>query len=78
MVEVTLEALANGMQEGTINYWHAEEGDHVEEGADLLEIISEEGSFKIQAPCSGILGEVYFPEGETVSVGEVLCEIEED
>ena len=78
MIEVTLDPLANGMQEATINYWFHEEGDHVEEGNDLLEVTSEEGTFKIQAPFAGILGEVYFSEGETVSVGEVLCEIENE
>ena len=78
MTEVSLEALAQGMQEATINYWFYEEGDHVEEGSDLLEVISEEGTFKITAPCAGILGEVYFTEGETISVGDILCEIEEE
>jgi len=77
-MEVFLEPLAEGMEEATINYWYYEEGDMVEEGSDLVEVISELGSFKIPAPCSGILGEVYFPEGETVSTGEVLCEIEEE
>ena len=78
MVEVLLEPFANGMEEATINYWYFEEGDHVEEGVDLVEVISAEGAFKIPAPCAGILGEVYFPEGETVSVGEILCEIEDE
>ena len=78
MVEVELPSFADGMQEATINFWYYEEGDHVEEGNDLLEVTSEEGTFKIQAPCAGILGEVHFPEGETISVGEVVCEIEED
>lgn len=78
MKEVILEPLANGMEEATINYWYFEEGDTVEEGADLAEIVSEEGTFKITAPVSGVLGEVYFSEGETVSVGEVLCEIEKE
>ena len=78
MVEVTLDPLANGMQEATINFWLHEEGDQVEEGNDLLEVTSEEGTFKIQAPCAGILGEVYFSEGEVVSIGEVLCEIENE
>ena len=77
-IEVTLEPLAEGMEEATINYWYYEEGDAVEEGSDLVELISEEGTFKIPAPSSGVLGEVYFPEGETVSVGEILCEIEEE
>ncbi len=78
MKEVILEPLADGMEEATINSWCFEEGDSVEEGADLLEVVSEEGTFKITAPASGILGEVYFSEGETVSVGEILCEIEEE
>ena len=78
MKEVILEALADGMEEATINYWYFEEGDTVEEGADLAEVTSEEGTFKITAPISGILGEVYFSEGETVSVGEILCEIEQE
>ena len=78
MVEVTLDPLADGMQEATIHYWFFEEGDHVEEGSDLLEVVAEEGTFKIQAPAAGILGEVYFSEGDIVSVGEVLCEIENE
>ncbi len=78
MREVILEALATGMEEATIGHWFFEEGDTVEEGAELVEVTSEEGTFKIIAPCSGILGEVYFSEGETVSVSEVLCEIEEE
>ncbi len=78
MKEVVLEPLAEGMEEATINYWYFEEGDTVEEGADLAEVISETGTYKITAPVSGILGEVYFSEGETISVGEVLCEIEQE
>ena len=78
MKEITLEPFSDGMQEATINYWFYEEGDAVDEGSDLVEMISEEGTFKITAPCSGVLGEVYFGEGEPVSVGEVLCEIEQE
>lgn len=78
MTEVILGPLKNGMEEATINFWYFEEGDKVEEGADLVELISEDGTFRMPAPCSGVLGEVYFPEGEVVSVGEVLCEIEEE
>lgn len=78
MTEVFLEPFVEGIEEATINRWYYEEGDAVEEGNDLVEVISEEGVFKISAPCSGILGEVYFGDGETVSMGEVLCEIEEE
>ena len=78
MTEIMLEPFANGMEEATVNYWYYEEGDKVEEGKDLVEVISEGTSFKIPAPATGILGEVYFGEGDRASVGEILCEIEEE
>ena len=78
MTEIMLEPFADGMEEATVNYWYYEEGDKVEEGKDLVEVISESGSFKIPAPVTGVLGEVYFGEGDTVSVGEILCEIEDE
>ena len=78
MAEVFLERLADGMEEATINHWYFEEGDTVEEGNDLLEVTSEEGTFRIPSSCAGILGEVYFVVGEVVSVGEILCEIEKE
>ena len=77
MAEVILEALSEGADEATVSYWHYEEGDHVSEGDDLVEIISEVGSVTISAPASGILSEVYFNEGDSVNVGDVLCEIGE-
>ena len=78
MTEVMLEPFADGMEEATINYWYFEEGDKVNEGADLVEVVSEQGTFKITAPSGGVLGEVYFGEGETISVGDIVCEIEEE
>ena len=76
MTKVILEPLADGMEEATINYWYHEEGDEVVVGDELVEIISEVGTFTISAPTGGILGEVYFSEGDSVSVGDILCEIE--
>ena len=78
MEQVIFQALPEGMEETTINRWYHEEGDEIVEGDELVEIISEMGVLTINAPCSGILGEVYFSEGDSVSVGDVLCEIEEE
>jgi len=78
MTEVMLEPFADGMEEATISYWYFEEGDHVEEGSDLVEVVAEQGTFKIVASCAGVLAEVYFAEGEVVSVGDTVCEIEEE
>ena len=78
MTEVMLEPFADGMEEATISYWYFEEGDRVEEGSDLIEVTSEQGTFKITAPCAGVLAEVYYDEGEVVAKGEILCTIDDE
>lgn len=72
MIEVTLPELSEGVKEATISYWHAEEGDKVEEGQDLVELTTDKATFNIPAPASGVLSEVFFEEGDTVEVGEAL------
>lgn len=78
MKEVTLEGLGKNVDEGTLQTWFFEEGDSVNEGDDLVELTTEEGTVTISAPASGILAEVYYDEGEVVSKGEVLCTIDGD
>ena len=76
-MKVVLPELAEGVNEATVSYWHFEEGDDVEEGKDLVELITDKATFNVPAPVSGVLSEVFFEEGETVQVGEVLAAIEE-
>ena len=78
MVEVVLEGLSEKVDEGTIQAWFFEEGDAVNEGDDLVEFSTEEGTITIHAPASGVLAEVYYDEGEVVSKGEVICTIDSD
>ncbi|MDD5217771.1 MAG: lipoyl domain-containing protein [Candidatus Omnitrophica bacterium] len=77
MIEVTLSGLAKDQDEATIQTWFFEEGDPVEEGDNLVELITEDGVISIQATASGILAEVYYDEGELVAKGEVLCTIDD-
>lgn len=78
MVEVVLEGLGKNIDEGTVQTWFFEEGDAVSEGDDLVELTTEEGTINIQAPCSGILAEVYYDEGEIAAKGEVLCTLDDE
>ena len=78
MKDVMLEGLSKHVEEGTIQTWYFEEGDPVNEGDDLVELSAEEGTVTIQAPCSGILTEVYYDEGEVVPKGEILCTIDDE
>jgi len=78
MKEVELVGLSSQVDEATIQAWFLEEGDVVTEGEDLVELSTEEGTITIQAPCTGVLAEVYYDEGEIVAKGEVLCMIDDD
>lgn len=78
MHEVSLEGLAKSVEEATVHVWYFEEGDAVNEGDDLVELTSEEGTVTIQAPVSGILAEVYYDEGDIVAKGELLCTIDDE
>lgn len=77
MEEVRLPELGEGVNEALVSYWHFEEGDEIEEGEDLVEMATDKATFNVPAPVSGVLTKVYFEEGETVKVGEVMAIIEE-
>jgi pyruvate/2-oxoglutarate dehydrogenase complex dihydrolipoamide acyltransferase (E2) component len=78
MKEILLEGLSKSVEEATIQTWFVEEGDPVTEGDNLVELSSEEGTVTITAPVSGILAEVYYDEGESVSKGEILCTVDDE
>lgn len=78
MFELVLDHLPGGADEGVIQAWFFEEGDSVMKGEEVVELSTEEGTVTLTAPVTGILAEVYYDEGETVSAGEILCLIEDE
>lgn len=78
MKEVSLENVSKEFEEATVQNWFYEEGDSVEEGEDLVEILTENGVITIQSPVAGVLAEVYYDEGETVSKDDILCVIDDE
>lgn len=78
MIEVKLPELAEGVKEATVSYWHMEEGDKVEEAEDLVELTTDKATFNVPAPSTGVISEVFFEEGDTVEVGDILAIIEEE
>ncbi len=77
MFKVTLPELAEGVGEATVSYWHFEEGDKIDQGQDLVELVTDKATFNLPSPRSGTLTKVTSGEGETVKVGEILAIIEE-
>ena len=78
-VEVELPDLGEmGGSVARVAEWLFEEGEHVEEGETLLEVIGDLESLEIPCPCSGILVERRVEEDEVVRVGEPVAVIEGD
>ena len=78
MNKVVLRSLLKDVEEGAVDYWCFEEGDVVTEGDDLVQIETEEGAYMVVSPYSGVIREIFYTEGESVSLGDVLCEIEDE
>lgn len=83
---VIMPKLGLTMTEGTIEKWLKQEGNRVEKGEPLVEIITEKINFQYESPASGILRKILHHEGETVPVttpiaiiaeeGEAVAEVE--
>jgi len=83
---VVMPKLGLTMEEGTIERWLKQEGDRVEKGEPLVEIITEKINFQYESPASGILQKILHHEGEVIPVttpiaiiaeeGEVVVEVE--
>ncbi|WP_068449323.1 dihydrolipoyl dehydrogenase [Caviibacter abscessus] len=75
--EVIMPKLGVDMQEGQILEWKKKEGDRVEEGEILLEIMSDKTNMELEAETSGVLLSILKGDGETVPVTEVIAYIGE-
>ncbi|MCM8780372.1 MAG: biotin/lipoyl-binding protein [Candidatus Omnitrophica bacterium] len=77
MTRVILPELGEGIERATVSFWYFKPGDKVNQNDDLVELTTDKATFNLPSPCSGILTEVIFKEGDTVSIGDVLAIIEE-
>ena len=76
-VEVELpEVEGNSEDEATVSFWYVEEDEEVEEGEDLVELITEKTTFNVTAPVSGRLLEILAQEGDVVKVGDIMAILE--
>lgn len=76
LVDVFLPKIGMAMQEGLITKWLKQQGETVAKGEPLLEVETEKVLETIEAPESGILAEVLYPEGQDVEVGTVIARIQ--
>ena len=76
-VEVIMPKLGVDMQEGEILAWKKQEGDTVQEGDILLEIMSDKTNMEIEAEDSGVLLKIVHSDGDVVPVTQPIAYIGE-
>ncbi|KAB2700342.1 acetoin dehydrogenase dihydrolipoyllysine-residue acetyltransferase subunit [Ochrobactrum sp. Kaboul] len=77
-VEVILPKVDMDMETGQISRWYAKDGDTVTKGQLLFEIETDKAAMEVDAPASGILGNVTAAEGTVVPVGQAVAWIYEE
>ncbi len=77
MTKVVLPGLGEGIEKATVSYWYYKAGEKVSQKDDLVEITTDKATFNLPSPCSGIVSEIFYQEGDSVNVGEVLAFIDE-
>jgi multifunctional 2-oxoglutarate metabolism enzyme len=75
-VQVTMPAMGESVTEGTVLEWHKQEGDEVALDDVLVEISTDKVDAEVPSPVAGRIVKVLAGEGDTVEVGQLLCEIE--
>lgn len=71
-IEIIMPKAGIDMTEGQIIKWNKKEGDKVETGEILLEIMTDKTSMELEAEDSGYLIKIIKGDGETVPVTEVI------
>lgn len=76
MHEVIMPKLGLTMEKGIIEKWHKKEGDKVESGDVLFEVMTDKVSLEVEANNSGVLRKILKAEGEEVPITEVVAYID--
>src|SRR6266567_5697309 len=74
---VTMPQLGETVVEGTITKWLKQEGDRIDRDEPLFEISTDKVDTEVPSPVAGTVAKILVPEGERVSVGTELAQIEE-
>ncbi|MDH5754296.1 MAG: 2-oxo acid dehydrogenase subunit E2 [Candidatus Bathyarchaeota archaeon] len=75
VTKVVMPRLSLTMKEGTVGKWYKKEGDIVEKGKPIVEVLSEKATYDLEAPASGILRKILVEEGVDAPVNAVLAVI---
>jgi len=75
--DVVMPQMGESITEGTLTKWLKQPGDTVSRDEPLFEISTDKVDAEIPSPAAGTLSELKVQEGATVSVGTIVCSINE-
>ena len=75
--EVKVPVLPESVSDATIATWHKKVGEAVKRDENLLDLETDKVVLEVPAPVDGVLKEIKFKEGDTVTSEQVLAIIEE-
>jgi 2-oxoglutarate dehydrogenase E2 component (dihydrolipoamide succinyltransferase) len=73
--DVPMPQMGESITEGTITKWLKQVGETVERDEPLFEISTDKVDAEIPSPAAGVLTEIKFPEGTTVTVNTIVAVI---
>src|SRR4051794_5904992 len=76
LIELQMPQMGESVTEGTILEWHVSEGQEVAEGDTVVEVSTDKIDAEVPAPASGIVTKILAQPDDTVSVGQVLAQID--
>ncbi|MCR8716223.1 dihydrolipoyllysine-residue succinyltransferase [Stenotrophomonas indicatrix] len=75
--EVKAPVLPESVADGTIATWHKKVGDAVKRDENLLDLETDKVVLEVPSPVDGVIKEIKFKEGDTVTSSQVVAIIEE-
>ncbi|WP_449467011.1 dihydrolipoyllysine-residue succinyltransferase [Stenotrophomonas humi] len=75
--EVKVPVLPESVSDATIATWHKKVGEAVKRDENLLDLETDKVVLEVPAPVDGVLKEIKFQEGDTVTSNQILAVIEE-
>ncbi|MEM2385866.1 MAG: dihydrolipoamide acetyltransferase family protein, partial [Candidatus Bathyarchaeia archaeon] len=73
VTKVVMPKLSLTMRTGSVGKWYKREGETVEKGEPIVEIISEKATYDLEAPASGVLRKILVKEGEEAPVDAAIA-----
>ena len=75
---IELPQVGESVTEGVIGKWLVEPGQRVEKYDPLVEVVTDKVSMEAPSPYTGVFVRALAEEGETVPMGQPICEMDVD